>query len=109
LIGKAKGNQQKRVSILPLKERPYDIVFEPQDFDPDYDRHSRADANLSELFKDLVGCDGIVQQLRRYQKVAHIMRQRGQNPEEHIPFYFLMKGPPARKLQCAPLRNKLTI
>ena len=109
MIGKAKGNQQKRVSILPLKERPYDIVFEPQDFDPDYDRHSRADANLSELFKDLVGCDGIVQQLRRYQKVAHIMRQRGQNPEEHIPFYFLMKGPPARKLQCAPLRNKLTI
>jgi len=109
LIGKAKSNQQKRVSVLPLKERPYDIVFEPQDFDPDYDRHSRADANLSELFKDVVDCDRIVQQLGRYQKVAHIMRQRGQNPEEHIPFNFLMKGPPARISQPIPLRIKLTV
>lgn len=94
LISRAKVAQQQRESSKPVHERSFDVVFEPQDFDPDYDRASRASGNVKELFKDVVGCDSIVAQLEGYQKQAATMRKRGIDPEGSIPFNFVFKGPP---------------
>ncbi|KAK0501724.1 P-loop containing nucleoside triphosphate hydrolase protein [Armillaria luteobubalina] len=71
-----------------------DTIFQPADFDPDFDRGSHADDNLDELFKDVVGCDGIVSKLRRYQKTASAGRRKGHDIRDLIPTCFVFKGPP---------------
>jgi len=106
LITRAKMAQQFRESHKPVEERSYDVVFEPQDFDPDYDRTSRASSNIKELSKDVVGCEAVVNQLEGYQKTAATMSARGLKPEEYIPFNFVFKGPPGEKpyfSQCATI------
>ncbi|RAL64195.1 hypothetical protein DID88_002088 [Monilinia fructigena] len=71
LISRAKHNYQSRQSKLPADQRSIDFVFEPQDFDPDFDRAAGAETNLKELFKGL-----------------------GKDPTTHIPMNFIFKGPP---------------
>jgi AAA+ superfamily predicted ATPase len=94
MISHAKGLQQARQSALPLSARSTDIVFEPQDFDANYDRSSRAAVNCRELFKDVLGCDDIVDKLEGFVRTVNIMRARNIDPREHIPFNFLFAGPP---------------
>ncbi|KAK0127291.1 hypothetical protein ONS96_006841 [Cadophora gregata f. sp. sojae] len=94
IISKAKSNYQSRQSLLPLEDRSIDFVFEPQDFDPDFNRATGAETNLHELFKDVIGCEDIVQKLGGYLQVAKGMRAQGLDPREQIPFAFIFKGPP---------------
>lgn len=94
IISKAKGNYQLRQSRLPRTERSVDFVFEPQDFDLDFDRASGAETNLLELFRDVIGCDSIVEKLDGYLKVAKGMRAQGLDPKGQIPMNFIFKGPP---------------
>lgn len=94
LISKAKGAYQLRQSRLPTEERSIDFVFEPQDFDPDYNRAVSAQTNLQELFKDVIGCAGIVEKLGGFLKVAKGMRAQGLDPQGQIPMSFIFKGPP---------------
>lgn len=94
LISKAKGNYQSRQSSLPAEKRSIDFVFEPHDFDPDFNRAAGAETNLQELFKDVIGCEDIVQKLGGYLQVAKGMRAQGLDPREQIPFNFIFKGPP---------------
>ncbi|KAK0501721.1 P-loop containing nucleoside triphosphate hydrolase protein [Armillaria luteobubalina] len=89
LLSKAKMNYMSRTRGAVV-----DTTFEPADFDPDFDRGSHADDNLDELFKDVVGCDGIVSKLREYQKTASTGRRKGRNVRDLIPTCFVFKGPP---------------
>ncbi|PQE16474.1 nfx1-type zinc finger-containing 1 protein [Rutstroemia sp. NJR-2017a BBW] len=94
LISRAKSNFQTRQSKLPREERTIDFLFEPQDFDPDFDRAAGAETNLTELFKDGIGCEDIVAKLEGYLKVAKGMRAHRRDPRGQIPMNFIFKGPP---------------
>jgi hypothetical protein len=102
LLSIAKNNFQKRMSHLPYSARSPDILFEPQDFDPDYERSANAASNLKELFKDVVGCDKIVNQLEGYQRIAHASKQQGRDPRDLIPTNFVFKGPPGGLSDSSP-------
>ena len=90
-LGLAKGRHQIRQSTKKPSE---DIVFEPQDFDPDYDRGAHASTNLAKLFEDVVGCEDIVAKLSGYQQIAQGMKAKGLDARGEIPTNFLFKGPP---------------
>ncbi|PBK69035.1 P-loop containing nucleoside triphosphate hydrolase protein [Armillaria solidipes] len=92
LLSKAKTNYISR--IRGTQPSVVDTVFQPADFDPDFDRGSHADDNLDDLFKDVVGCDGIVSKLRKYQKTASAGRRKGHDVRDLIPTSFVFKGPP---------------
>jgi hypothetical protein len=97
LISKAKANYQARQSALPATQRSIDFIFEPQDFDTDYDRASGAETNLQELFKGVIGCEGIIAKLDGFLKVAKGMRAQGLDPRGQIPMNFIFKGPPGNR------------
>lgn len=77
---------------------PADTIFEPRDFDPEFDRHLHAAANLDKMFEDILGCDEIIEKLRDYQKIAHRMKERGEDARAIIPTNFVFKGPPGASI-----------
>ncbi|KAF8915627.1 P-loop containing nucleoside triphosphate hydrolase protein [Mucidula mucida] len=54
LLNAAKANAVRR---LKGQKVPAMMTLEAQDFDPDYNRASNANDNLTEMFKDVVGCE----------------------------------------------------
>ncbi|KAJ8061743.1 hypothetical protein OCU04_009540 [Sclerotinia nivalis] len=94
LIASARTNYQLRASKTPVEERSGKWVFQPEDFDPEYDRGRSANANLQKLFGDVIGCENIVKQLGQYQKVCQAMKARNIDPRKYIPTNFVFKGPP---------------
>ncbi|KAJ6497671.1 P-loop containing nucleoside triphosphate hydrolase protein [Mycena sanguinolenta] len=92
LLGKAKVNftQRNRGNRQALEN----IVFEAIDFDMDFDRAKKADTRLSDLFKDTVGSDELVDRLRTIQQTAVTAKKRGENLADLIPTTFVFKGPP---------------
>ncbi|TVY17684.1 NFX1-type zinc finger-containing protein [Lachnellula arida] len=95
LISKAKTNYQRRQSALPADQRSIDYVFEPEDFDVDYQRTlASAGTNLQNLFQDVIGCQDIVSKLDGYIKTANGMRAQDLDPRGQIPMNFIFKGPP---------------
>lgn len=97
LISKAKANYQARQSALPAEKRSSDFIFEPEDFDTDYNRASGAETNLQELFKGVIGCESIMAKLGGFLKVAKGMRAQGLEPRGQIPMNFIFKGPPGNE------------
>ncbi|KIK92929.1 hypothetical protein PAXRUDRAFT_546697 [Paxillus rubicundulus Ve08.2h10] len=93
LLGLSKDRYQKRMSSVPPHQRS-DVVFEPKDIDPDFNRSQNASANLTKMFEDVVGCDDVIQKLDKYQKIAHTMKARGLDMRTQIPSNFVFKGPP---------------
>jgi hypothetical protein len=93
ILDRAKALHQKRVSGNSSKDLD---TLEAVDFDPDFDRGERAASNLSVLFKDVVGCEGLIRQIQGYQTVAANMKAVGMDPRDQIPFSFLFKGPPGK-------------
>jgi AAA lid domain len=93
LISRAKANYQARQAALPAAQRSINFIFEPQDFDTDYNRASGAETNLQELFRDVVGCEGIIAKLDGFLKVVKGMRAQGLEPRGQIPMNFIFKGP----------------
>ncbi|KAG0696167.1 P-loop containing nucleoside triphosphate hydrolase protein [Suillus ampliporus] len=93
MLGLAKARYQKRQASVPPDQRS-DVIFEPEDFDPDWERDRNAAANLTKLFEDLVGCDDIVKKLGDYQKIARAMKASGVDMRKQIPTSFIFKGPP---------------
>jgi hypothetical protein len=73
---------------------PAQTTFEPQDFDPEFDRHLRASELLNKMFEDVVGCEDIINKLRDYQKLSRVMKDRQEDTSELIPTNFVFKGPP---------------
>ncbi|KAI9763908.1 MAG: hypothetical protein M1840_009020 [Geoglossum simile] len=94
LLGMAKSRQQSRLFSKPASERSADVIFEPEDFDPNFNRGENATLNCRKLFEDVVGCDEIVRKLEGYQQTAQNMKARGVDPNGHIPTNFVFKGPP---------------
>lgn len=76
MLGLAKTRYQKRLASVPADQRS-EVIFEPQDFDPDWERDRNAPANLAKLFEDLVG-----------------MKASGVDMRKQIPTSFIFKGPP---------------
>ena len=71
-----------------------DVPLEPQDFDADWDRHTRAVANTRDLFKDFIGYEEIISKFESYQYMVQGMRLRNVDPRPYIPFTYVFKGPP---------------
>ncbi|KAI1379383.1 P-loop containing nucleoside triphosphate hydrolase protein [Hypoxylon crocopeplum] len=92
ILDQAKERQQKRMSEYPGTKNTNLLV--PEDVDPEFDRSDRAATNIRMLFKDVVGCEEIVEQLEGYQQVAQNMKSRDMDPRSQIPFGFLFRGPP---------------
>jgi len=93
-ISAAKARHQARFTGVPVSQRPIDIVFEPQDFDPEFDRGKNAALNCRKLFEDEVGREEIITQLEEYQQIAINTKAAGLDPHELIPTNFVFKGPP---------------
>ncbi|KAF8957451.1 P-loop containing nucleoside triphosphate hydrolase protein [Flammula alnicola] len=93
-ITQAKARCVARRANLAPSERTDDIVFGPEDFDPDYDRAAKASANLVKLFDDIVGCEAIIEKLKNYQEVTLACKQRDMDPREFIQMNFVFTGPP---------------
>jgi hypothetical protein len=106
MISRAKELEQKRTSATGTANFDPDITFLPQDFDEDYDRTNGAGLSCRDLFSDIVGCEKLIDQLEKYQRIAKNMKIRGKDPRTQIPFTFLFKGPPGKtvtkQLGCAP-------
>ncbi|KAL1691007.1 P-loop containing nucleoside triphosphate hydrolase protein [Schizophyllum commune] len=94
LLGKAKQAYQTRHKKVPIAKRPIDTVFEPVDFDKDFDRASKADENLSKMFEGIIGCDHIIEKLRDCQNIYQVRKAQGKDPREVIPMSYVFKGPP---------------
>lgn len=97
LLSKAKGRHQARLSKNKAGYS-FDVVFEPQDFDEDFDRGKNATTNLKALFEDVIGCENVVSKLEAYQQTANNMKRRNLCYRDRIPTNFLFKGPPGNFL-----------
>ncbi|KAJ7066957.1 P-loop containing nucleoside triphosphate hydrolase protein [Mycena amicta] len=94
MLGLAKKRFQARQSKLPKAQRSSDMVFEPMDFDPDFDRNLNATTNIVTLFEDVVGCEDIVTKLSQYQTVATVAKKLGKDFRSLVPTNWVFKGPP---------------
>lgn len=91
LLAQAKKRYQTRRSD---QNHCVDIVFEPQDFDPEHDRIENASNNLYRLFEDVIGCEAIIQKLAGFQEIVRKLKKNGKDVRGKIPMNFLFKGPP---------------
>ncbi|KAJ7475848.1 P-loop containing nucleoside triphosphate hydrolase protein [Mycena latifolia] len=94
LLGQAKKRHQTRQNLLAPQNRSFDVMFAPQDFDPEFDRNSNASTNLTKLFEDVVGCEDIITKLAEYQATANTAKIRGMDVRNLIPTNWVFKGPP---------------
>ncbi|KAK7025285.1 P-loop containing nucleoside triphosphate hydrolase protein [Favolaschia claudopus] len=92
LLGLAKKRYQSRHKAA--RTRYSSIVFEPQDFDPEFDRGSHASTNLTKLFEDVVGCEEIIAKLARYQATVQNAKLHDLDWRNLIPTNWVFKGPP---------------
>jgi hypothetical protein len=97
LLSAAKTRYQERQSSLPRGQKNPNAPLEPQDFDPEFDRSKDAASNLVKLFEDMVGAEGIIEKLRKWQQMAKIRRAMGKDLQT-IPTSFIFKGPPGTSI-----------
>lgn len=105
LLNDAKQRQQKRFAHDRVAGRD---LLEAEDFDPDYKRAERASTNIEKLFQGVVGCEGIVNQMKDYQNIATNMRDAGMDPRDELPFTFLFRGPPGKSFDAPAFAALLT-
>ncbi|KAL7947483.1 P-loop containing nucleoside triphosphate hydrolase protein [Trichoderma barbatum] len=91
LLSKAKASYQKRLSSGKVKKKNQ---LEAEDFDEDFDRTTRKETNVRQLFQDDVGREEIIQKLERIQSRVRQLKALGIDVKEEIPFNFLFRGPP---------------
>ncbi|KAK5988189.1 NFX1-type zinc finger-containing protein 1 [Cladobotryum mycophilum] len=90
LLSKAKLSYQKRMSSGKVKRNQ----LEPVDFDEDFDRSTRKDTNVRQLFKDDIGREDIIAMLEKIQSRVRQLKSLDMDVKEEIPFNFLFRGPP---------------
>jgi hypothetical protein len=91
ILDRAKALHQEHIASAKVKHRD---TLEAIDFDPNFDRGERAATELNLLFRDVVGCEELIEQIRGYQTTAANMKALGMDAREQLPFNFLFKGPP---------------
>jgi AAA lid domain len=94
LLSKAKAACLSRRQKIPYSQKPRQIIFEPADFDADFDRSANATKNLEKLFDDIVGHAEIKEKMADYQKIALVAKSKGMEPRDQIPTNFVFTGPP---------------
>ncbi|KAI0398918.1 P-loop containing nucleoside triphosphate hydrolase protein [Xylaria palmicola] len=95
ILDSAKQRQQKRLSESVGSSKK--DLFEPQDIDPDFNRLEQAATNIRMLFKDVVGCEDVIEKLEGYQQEVQNMKRLEFSDAEvrlQIPFGVLFRGPP---------------
>ncbi|KAL4912229.1 P-loop containing nucleoside triphosphate hydrolase protein [Aspergillus aurantiobrunneus] len=92
LLNGAKLRQQQRRSSGDKSSASNHL--EPQDFDPDHDRGERGETTIPMLFRDIVGCETVINKLEGYRQTVKNMRELEMEPKEQVPFNFLFRGPP---------------
>jgi SpoVK/Ycf46/Vps4 family AAA+-type ATPase len=97
LINRAKAHHQARLQSSARDNEDPDVLFLPQDFDPDFDRASRSGSICCKIFSDLVGAQEWTGKFERLQRMVVNMKGRSQDPKEHIAFNWVFKGPPGKK------------
>lgn len=98
LLSKAKAACLSRRQKIPYDQKPRQIVFEPVDFDADFDRSANATKNLEKLFEDIIGHAEIKNKMSDYQKIALVSKSKGMEPRDQIPTNFVFTGPPGMSL-----------
>ncbi|UKZ95690.1 uncharacterized protein TrAFT101_010512 [Trichoderma asperellum] len=91
LLSKAKASYQKRLSAGKMKKKNQ---IEAEDFDEDFDRSTRKDTNVRQLFQDDIGREDIIEKLEHIQQQVRQLKDLGLDVKEEIPFNFLFRGPP---------------
>ena len=94
VLARSKRVDEQVKAARGVEVKTHDIHIEPQDFDPDWDRQTRAVANTRALFEGFIGFEEIVSQFESYQYMAQGMRLRNIDPRPYIPFTYVFKGPP---------------
>ncbi|KAL6694498.1 P-loop containing nucleoside triphosphate hydrolase protein [Trichoderma pleuroticola] len=90
LLSKAMASYQKRSSAGRIKKSQ----LEAEDFDEDFDRSTRTETNVKQLFQDDIGREEIIQKLESIQSRVRQLKALGMDVKEEIPFNFLFRGPP---------------
>lgn len=90
LLSKAMASYQKRYSAGGIKRNQ----LEAEDFDEDFDRSTRTETNVKQLFQDDIGREEIIQKLENIQSQVRQLKALGMDVKEEIPFNFLFRGPP---------------
>lgn len=75
-------------------DEPIEVVLKREDFDPEWNRGASASEKCKELFKGLIGFEGIIDKFQGFQRTAANMRLNNKDPRESIPFTYIFKGPP---------------
>jgi len=96
LISEAKSRCMGRRAALTLAERPIDVLFHPEDFDPDHARGESGSSNLAKIFEDVVGREDVFEKMQHLQEVVRAYRKNGIDPADQIPTNFVFSGPPGR-------------
>jgi hypothetical protein len=90
LVSEAMKRLEERLKSMPAKERA-DAPLEPADFDPD----SARDGSLDEIFSGLLGCGGVIRELKAlHGTIEHEMKRQTADPFRNVPFTFIFSGPP---------------
>lgn len=82
-----------RQSAKLADEQAFNGRLEPQDFDEDYARDSRAGVNSRRELEGLVH-ETIIEKLSRYQVRCLAARRHGLKPKDQVPTNFVFKGNP---------------
>jgi AAA+ superfamily predicted ATPase len=93
-LARAKRVEERAKAAGPEEVNVDNIPIEPEDFDPDWDRSTRAVANTRALFEGMIGFEDIIAKFESYQYMAQGMRLRNIDPRPYIPFTYVFKGPP---------------
>lgn len=86
---------------MHVSQQSLDVIFKPEDFDPDFQRGEHAATNLQKLFEDVVGCEEVIEKLAGYQQTVQNMKSRNRQSRGMIPTNFLFKGPPGKSVAIA--------
>lgn len=108
MLSKAKLSYEARYLGLKVSERPvksFDVVLQPEDFDPDFQRGLGDESSCKELL-GLVD-ESIIAKLEIYQKLSIAAQRYQLNLRELVPTYFIFKGPPGM-IPFRPLDISLT-
>ncbi|KAF4630281.1 hypothetical protein G7Y89_g7856 [Cudoniella acicularis] len=94
MIESAKAERQKRLLLGPPLDLSHTVALKPEDFDTNFNRMISRDKSCRELFRDVIGCEDIIQRFESYQLIVEGMRKHGADPRSQIPFTFVFKDPP---------------
>ncbi|KAL0944756.1 stage V sporulation protein K [Colletotrichum truncatum] len=94
LLNQAKVRMNSRVRSAYHGTGSVQVLMEPGDIDPHWDRASRAGESRATLFENFVGFDKVIKKFEGYQHLADGMRLYDIDPRPHIPWAFIFKGPP---------------